>query len=424
MEAIRQYLDQLFVQLPPTPQVLKAKQELGQMMEDKYTELIYQGKSHQEAMNQVIAEFGNLDELAQDLGIQNFMHGRQQGYGAQSYGTQSYGVRGQGTQNYGTQSYGAQSYAGGAGQSYGSPAGGTPEKSSSGRTALIIVLSVVGGLVLIAAVIGMIIVAARTNFKKLSFKLSGEQVVKEEPLEAFSEISMDMEIVDVTIEVGTEYRLSYEGLKELEPQYTVKDGVLTISQKSDWSSVWMGHKDRDMEVTITVPADAQLDQITAYVDIGNVEWDCAGLSMKDIYIEADLGNVVISNCDMAVGNFICDAGNLELKKCTAESITVECNLGNVEMDDCTGKKIDVSCDMGNVDIDDADFENYVVSCDMGAVEISSAKDLAGYEIDLSASMGNVEVNGKTQGTKYAQDGSDGSIEVDASMGSVTLKYRH
>ena len=43
------------------------------MMEDKYTELIASGMRENEAVGTVITEFGNLDELAESLGIQNLM---------------------------------------------------------------------------------------------------------------------------------------------------------------------------------------------------------------------------------------------------------------------------------------------------------------------------------------------------------------
>ena len=77
METIRNYLESMFSQLPNTPEVLKAKYELGQMMEDKYSELIADGKSENEVIGTIIAEFGNLDELAESLGIGgSFMYNR------------------------------------------------------------------------------------------------------------------------------------------------------------------------------------------------------------------------------------------------------------------------------------------------------------------------------------------------------------
>ena len=73
MEAIREYLHNMFLNLPETPQVLRAKAELMEMMEDKYEELRQEGMSEKEAVGTVISEFGNLDELAEELGIDSFM---------------------------------------------------------------------------------------------------------------------------------------------------------------------------------------------------------------------------------------------------------------------------------------------------------------------------------------------------------------
>ena len=73
METIRNYLETMFLNLPGTPEVMRAKMELGQMMEDKYNELISEGKSDNEAIGIVISEFGNLDELADSLGIKSFV---------------------------------------------------------------------------------------------------------------------------------------------------------------------------------------------------------------------------------------------------------------------------------------------------------------------------------------------------------------
>ena len=70
MEIIRNYLESMFANLPNTPEVMRAKNELFSMMEDKFTELINEGKPQNEAVGIVISEFGNLQELAETLGIQ------------------------------------------------------------------------------------------------------------------------------------------------------------------------------------------------------------------------------------------------------------------------------------------------------------------------------------------------------------------
>ncbi|MCR5416775.1 MAG: permease prefix domain 1-containing protein [Pseudobutyrivibrio sp.] len=69
METIKQYLNAMFASMPNTPEVQKARLELLQMMEDKYSELIEEGASENAAVGTVISEFGNLDELAESLGL-------------------------------------------------------------------------------------------------------------------------------------------------------------------------------------------------------------------------------------------------------------------------------------------------------------------------------------------------------------------
>ena len=69
MDAIDTFLDAMFAPYPTTPRLLEAKGELHAMMEDAYADAISRGKTHNEAVGQVITDFGNLEELAPALGI-------------------------------------------------------------------------------------------------------------------------------------------------------------------------------------------------------------------------------------------------------------------------------------------------------------------------------------------------------------------
>ncbi len=85
MDTIKTYLENMFMQLPRTPEVLKAKEELLSMMEDKYNELKAEGKTENEAVGIVISEFGNLEELAAELGINAYVTGNR-GQNRQAFG--------------------------------------------------------------------------------------------------------------------------------------------------------------------------------------------------------------------------------------------------------------------------------------------------------------------------------------------------
>ena len=69
MDTIETFLDNMFAPYPTTPRLTEARAELRAMMEDAYNDAIAQGKTHNEAVGQVITDFGNLHELAPVLGI-------------------------------------------------------------------------------------------------------------------------------------------------------------------------------------------------------------------------------------------------------------------------------------------------------------------------------------------------------------------
>ncbi|MCI1902913.1 MAG: permease prefix domain 1-containing protein [Enterococcaceae bacterium] len=69
MDTIRDYLENLFKNVPQTPAAEKAKANLLATMEDHYQALIDEGKSENEAIGAVISEFGSIDELLEELGI-------------------------------------------------------------------------------------------------------------------------------------------------------------------------------------------------------------------------------------------------------------------------------------------------------------------------------------------------------------------
>ncbi len=69
MDTIRTFLDNLFDTLPNRPDVMKAKDDLFDMMVQKYQDYKNEGKSEHEALGLVISEFGDISELLDELGI-------------------------------------------------------------------------------------------------------------------------------------------------------------------------------------------------------------------------------------------------------------------------------------------------------------------------------------------------------------------
>ncbi|WP_448759880.1 permease prefix domain 1-containing protein [Actinomyces oricola] len=97
MDAIDTFLTAMFAPYPSTARLLEAKGELRAMMEDAYNDALAQGRSHNEAVGQVITDFGNLEELAPVLGIVPDLHAAQSDNAAPQPGPGSYSEHSEGT---------------------------------------------------------------------------------------------------------------------------------------------------------------------------------------------------------------------------------------------------------------------------------------------------------------------------------------
>lgn len=74
MKTIRDYIESLFLGIEETSQTRKLKEDLLASAEDRYEDLKNQGKTENEAIGGVIAEFGSIDELLDEMNIkQDFM---------------------------------------------------------------------------------------------------------------------------------------------------------------------------------------------------------------------------------------------------------------------------------------------------------------------------------------------------------------
>jgi hypothetical protein len=79
MDAIRTYLDNVFMAFPQNETVLAIKRDMLTNMEEKYNALKEEGKSEHEAVGTVIANFGSIDEIAAELGIGQNVAVREEG---------------------------------------------------------------------------------------------------------------------------------------------------------------------------------------------------------------------------------------------------------------------------------------------------------------------------------------------------------
>ena len=69
LDAIKTYLDNVFAAYPQTSEIQSLKRDMLTNMEEKYVTLRQSGKSEHEAAYSVIANFGNIEEITAELGM-------------------------------------------------------------------------------------------------------------------------------------------------------------------------------------------------------------------------------------------------------------------------------------------------------------------------------------------------------------------
>ncbi|EUJ33194.1 hypothetical protein MFLO_04645 [Listeria floridensis FSL S10-1187] len=69
MRRIYEFVEKLFDDVPNTERASQVKEEILQDMEEKVYDLMHEGKTQEDAINKVIIEFGDFDEIKEELKI-------------------------------------------------------------------------------------------------------------------------------------------------------------------------------------------------------------------------------------------------------------------------------------------------------------------------------------------------------------------
>ena len=189
--------------------------------------------------------------------------------------------------------------------------------------------------------------------------LEGTQV-----LDAFSEIRVESDVMDVTIQKGTDYSLSYRTAGKNKPAYSVKDGVLSVTQKQQkkhWNLGMVSNKSAAM--TITVPEDVALKDVDITSNVGDV--DINGIVTERFECELDVGDMTAKNAELGESTIDADVGDIEaalVGESDAYDISFDCGVGEATLNgenvkrntqihaaDAEGK-IELSADVGDIDV--------------------------------------------------------------------------
>ncbi len=313
MEDISKYLDNLFAQLPNPPEARHAREELGQMMEDRYAELCAKGMGEKDAASAAIAEFGSLEEVRESLGLGAQPAAAQPAAAqpacqrpavASAPAAQAAPPRPQGTSGPVPPRVEQQPQRGSS----------SPEKHHNrGRRALLVTCIVVAAVVLAAVAWNGVSAGIRGAFgdgapigQSASSGASGK--VEKDVDASFDSVDVDVDMADVVVRAGDSAHVSCTGTKEFSYACDVKGGVLTVTQEARHEHV----RGSGGKVVVTVPRGTSLRRVTVECEMGDVT--ISGVRATTTDLEAEMGDITVANCDLADASLdlSCEMGDVTL----------------------------------------------------------------------------------------------------------------
>lgn len=274
----------------------------------------------------------------------------------------------------------------------------------------------------------------------------GNYIQKEEALEAFDSIQVDMEYADIRVEQSKDdtYTLSYCLSKDRKIQKEVSNGTLILQADSQNSFHWffMGissnSADQQESVTIRVPKSVNLSDVRLHTESGDIACENAQMDALDItaeYGDVSLYGILAQNIKMNM-----ESGNLRMEQVQGGSCSVkneygslsfydlaltaelqaEMESGDIKFRDASAKGLELKSSYGNVTGQHTEFENIRMElesgdcrledllfdrCEIdssyGNVELDLKKDVTDYSYQLLTEYGDIEIGGKEMGEAYS-----------------------
>jgi len=276
------------------------------------------------------------------------------------------------------------------------------------------------------------------NHKSVSHELSGISLTDTKDIK---KLDFDLSAHDITFCQGDSFKISGGILSKNE----IKDGVWKVqSELSDHAFAfqifgmripflktknWEGEED---EITITLPANITLDDITLDLSASDIEID--QLQCKTAIIGLSAGSLSAGSLTADTLNLSVSAGDIDIDQYQiAKSAELDCNMGDLAFgkNKCAFSNVcnnlSADCAMGNIDIYGKLTGNTTVDCSMGDMALNLVGLQDNYNTShASHSLGSISHSGKgrhAHGRRQAVSTELYSdLDLNCSVGDIDITY--
>lgn len=149
----------------------------------------------------------------------------------------------------------------------------------------------------------------------------------------------------------------------------------------------------DVELTVTVPENAKLDQALLSVDAG--ELTAEQLSFEQLTCEVNAGSTKLDKISVAGASSLhIGVGELEAERLSTQDFSCTIDAGSAELNEleCRGVS-DVSVDLGQASLSGRFDDDVRLNVSTGAIELDAQRP-AEYGYRLEAGTGSIEIDGQ------------------------------
>ena len=204
---------------------------------------------------------------------------------------------------------------------------------------------------------------------------------------SISEINVDVDVADLNIKYGKDFKVYTNYQKVIEPEVTLSDGKLDIKQEN--KNINQGYL-KDCSIKIVVPKGTKIEGANIITSAGDI--DISEVGFESIMIDAEAGDIDIN--DVTAKSLVIDAeaGDIDITKSDFKSVDITTEAGDIDLEDVSSSSGTFDSELGGIDIN-GKFDKITATCELGSIDIT-VPDANKVDFDLDCELGSIKVNGK------------------------------
>lgn len=254
--------------------------------------------------------------------------------------------------------------------------------------------------------------------------LDSKVVFKNERLEKFNSIDIDIDINDVRIIPSDNYEieLSYKE-NEGNIQYRVDNNTLIIKEKNIKNKNTNNNVNHENYINIYIPKNINLDNIKIVSDVANLSFN--KVSSKQLDITCDVGNIKSSDCNIESLKIETDTGNIKINNLKSRVVETSSNLGNIVIKDSTIKeRFEANNELGNIMVNGKLYGKSTITTELGNIEVSISENDDLYNCNIKNELGVFILDGQKH-NKYLNINNNckNDINIECGTGKIELNFK-